>query len=276
MSNLLVTINFNELKFNLYEVLGLTNEASESRIKKSYKKLLIELHPDKNPDSNEEIFNHIIIANQVLGNPILRKDYDNYLKEKDNKILHTDLKNNFDTVIKDVDKLFPIKEEATKKFKTKIEELNNMHGVTCDLDSKNVMGQYEQLKKMRDLNISIPQEKISNRDDFNQKFESRKDTGTFNTQIISVNPNSTLGTYQPNDALVGIGDYSKLYLEDNVSTGSYTSLNMAFKIQKFDSNISEKSVKEKMEEYKNQTNQYNNRKQNDFSSKKFDDWTNSK
>ena len=276
MSNLLVTINFNELKFNLYEVLGLTNEASESRIKKSYKKLLIELHPDKNPDSNEEIFNHIIIANQVLCNSILRKDYDNYLKEKDNKILHTDLKNNFESVIKDVEKLFPIKEDATKKFKTKIEELNNMHGVTCDLDSKNVMGQYEQLKKMRDLNISIPQEKISNRDDFNQKFESRKDTGTFNTQIISVNPNSTLGTYQPNDALVGIGDYSKLYLEDNVSTGSYTSLNMAFKIQKFDSNISEKSVKEKMEEYKNQTNQYNNRKQNDFSSKKFDDWTNSK
>jgi curved DNA-binding protein CbpA len=276
MSNPLVTINFSELKFNLYEVLGLTNEASESRIKKSYKKLLIELHPDKNPDSNEEIFNHIIIANQVFGNSILRKDYDNYLKEKDNKILHTDLKNNFESVIKDVDKLFPIKEDATKKFKSKIEELNNMHGVTCDLDSKNVMGQYEQLKKMRDLNISIPQEKISNRDDFNQKFESRKDTGTFNTQIISVNSNSTLGTYQPNDALVGIGDYSKLYLEDNVSTGSYTSLNMAFKIQKFDSNISEKSVKEKMEEYKNQTNQYNNRKQNDFSSKKFDDWTNSK
>ena len=75
MSKPLVTINFNELKFNLYEVLGLTNEASESRIKKSYKKLLIELHPDKNPDSNEDIFNHIIIANQVLGNAILRKDY---------------------------------------------------------------------------------------------------------------------------------------------------------------------------------------------------------
>lgn len=262
MSKPLVTINFNELKFNLYEVLGLTNEASENRIKKSYKKLLIELHPDKNPDSNEEIFNHIIIANQVLANSILRKDYDTYLEEKDNKILHTDLKNNFESVIKDVEKLFPVKEDATKKFKNKIEELNNIHGVTSDLDSKNVMGQYEQLKKIRESHVSIPQEKISNRDDFNQKFESRKNTGTFNTQIIPVNSNSTLGTYQPNDALVGIGDYSKLYLEDNVSTGSYTSLNMAFKIQKFDSNISEKSIKEKMEEYKNQTNQYNNRKQN--------------
>jgi curved DNA-binding protein CbpA len=271
----IVTINFNELKFNLYEILGLTNEASENRIKKSFKKLLIELHPDKNPDSNEEIFNHIIIANQVLSNSILRKDYDNYLQEKDKQILHTDLKNNFDSVIKDVEKLFPIKEDADKKFKTKIEELNNKHGVN-NLNSKNVMTQYEQLKKMRDSQVSITQEKISNRDDFNQKFESRKDLGTFDSQIIQVKPNSGLGTYQPNDALVGISDYSKLYLEDNVSTGSYTSLNMAFKIQKFDSNISEKSLKERMEEYKNQTNQYNTRKHGDFSSKKFDDWSNSK
>ena len=262
MSKPLVSINFNELKFSLYEVLGLTNEASENRIKKSFKKLVIELHPDKNPDSNEEIFNHIVIANQVLGNSILRKDYDNYLQEKDIKIIHTDLKNNFDSVIKDVEKMFPVKEEATKKFKSKIEELNNKHGVNNNLNSTNVISQYEHLKKMRDSQVSIPQEKISNTNDFNQKFESRKDTGTFNSQIIQVNTNSTLGTYQPNDALVGIGDYSKLYLEDNVSTGTYTSLNMAFKIQKFDSNISEKSIKEKMEEYKNQTNQFNNRKQN--------------
>ena len=276
MSKPLVTINFNELKFNLYEVLGLTNEASENRIKKSFKKLVIELHPDKNPDSNEEIFNHIVIANQVLGNSILRKDYDNYVQEKDIKILHTDLKKDFDTVIKDVEKMFPVKEDATKQFKSKIEELNNKHGVNNNLNSKNVISQYDQLKKMRDSQINIPQEKISNTNDFNQKFESRKDIGTFNSQIIPTNPNSTLGTYQPNDALVGIGDYSKLYLEDNVSTGSYTSLNMAFKIQKFDSNISEKSLKERMEEYKNQSNQYNTRKQGDFSSKKFDDWINSK
>jgi curved DNA-binding protein CbpA len=276
MSKPLVTINFNELKFNLYEVLGLTNEASESRIKKSFKKLVIELHPDKNPDSNEEIFNHIVIANQVLGNPILRKDYDNYLEEKDKKTSHVDLKNNFESAIKDVEKLFPVKEEANKTFKTKIEELNKKHGVNDDLNSRNVMSQYEQLKKMRDSQISIPQEKISNRDDFNQKFESRKDTCAFDGQIIPINPNSSLGTYQPNDALVGIGDYSKLYAEDSVSTGNYTSLDMAFKIQKIDSNVSEKSLKERMEEYKNQTNLYNSRKPSDFSSKKFDDWSNSK
>ena len=274
MSKPLVTINYSELKFNLYEVLGLTNEASEHKIKKSFKKLVIKLHPDKNPDSNEEIFTHIIIANQVLSNSNLRKEYDNYLEEANEKTLHVDLKNNFESTIKDVEKFFPIKEDATKTFKTKIDELNKKHGVNDELNGKNIMSQYDRIKKSRDTNISIPQEKISNRDDFNQKFESRKDTGTFDSNIIQVN--SGLGTYQTNDALVGIGDYSKLYVEDTVSTGNYTSLDMAFKIQKINSNLSEKSLKERMEEYKNHTNLFNIRKPSDFSSKKFDDWSNSK
>lgn len=276
MSKPLVTINYSELKFNLYEVLGLTNEATVGRIKKSFKKLVIELHPDKNPNSNEDIFNHIIIANQVLSNSISRKDYDNYLVEADEKTLHVDLKNNFESTIKDVEKFFPIKEDANKTFKTKIDELNKKHGVNDDLNSRNIMNQYEHIKKSRDTNLSIPQEKISNRDDFNQKFESRKDTNTFDSNIIHVNSNSSLGTYQTNDALVGIGDYSKLYVEDTVSTGSYTSLDMAFKIQKINSNVSEKSLKERMEEYKSHTNLFNIRKPSDFSSNKFDDWTNSK
>lgn len=274
MSKPLVTINYSELKFNLYEVLGLTNEASENKIKKSFKKLVIKLHPDKNPDSNEEIFTHIIIANQVLSNSNLRKEYDNYLEEANEKTLHVDLKNNFESTIKDVEKFFPIKEDATKTFKTKIDELNKKHGVNDEINSKNIMSQYDRIKKSRDTNISIPQEKISNRNDFNQKFESRKDTGTFDSNIIQVN--SGLGTYQTNDALVGIGDYSKLYVEDTVSTGNYTSLDMAFKIQKINPNLSEKSLKERIEEYKNHTNLFNIRKPSDFSSKKFDDWSNSK
>jgi hypothetical protein len=39
-------------------------------------------------------------------------------------------------------------------------------------------------------------------------------------------------------------------------------------------NIPEKSVEERLKEYKNQTNVYNNRKPGDFSDKKFNDWTN--
>lgn len=274
MSKPLVSINFNELKFNLYEVLGLTPEASESKIKKSFKKLVLELHPDKNKDSNEEIYNHVIIANQVLSNPVLRKDYDNFLDEKDKKTSHLDLKSNFEESVKDLEKYFPAKEEADKTFKSKINELNTKHGVDDKFNNTNIMNKYEEIKKMRNSQINIPQEKISGEKDFNQKFESRKENGTFNDQIILTNNNTNLGTYQAVDGLATIGDYSKLYAEDTISTGAYTSLDMAFKIQKIDGDVKEKTLKERMEEYKQQTNLFKNMKPSEFSSKNFNDWPN--
>jgi molecular chaperone DnaJ len=52
-----ITINFDDLKYNLYDILGLTKDASENRIKKTFRKLVIELHPDKNKDANDELYN---------------------------------------------------------------------------------------------------------------------------------------------------------------------------------------------------------------------------
>ena len=112
MSKPLVSIDFNELIFNLYEVLGLTSDTTEAKIKKQFKKLVLELHPDKNSESNEEIYNHVIIANQVLTNPNLRKDYDGFLNNKNKKTSHLDLKNDYETSSRDIDKFFP-KKEAT-------------------------------------------------------------------------------------------------------------------------------------------------------------------
>lgn len=273
MSKPLVSVNFNELKINLYDVLGVSKDANEAKIKKNFKKYVLELHPDKNPDSNEEIYNHVIIANQVLTNPFLRKDYDSFLEEKDKKTTHFDLKNNFDDAIKDVESLFPAKESATGTFKNKLDELNKRHGYDESFNSENVMSQYQKMKKNRDSQVNIPQEKIGNNDDFNRKFEDRVDKGTFEGQIIPVQQNFGLGTWQPNDGLATLNDYSKLYAEDTVSTGAYTSLDMAFKIQKVDQDVKEKSLKERMEEYKSQTNLFNSRKPADYSNKSFTDWT---
>ncbi len=61
-----------------YEVLGITRSASNDEVKKSYKKLAFEYHPDRNPGNlkAEERFKEINEAYQVLGHPEKRARYD--------------------------------------------------------------------------------------------------------------------------------------------------------------------------------------------------------
>lgn len=63
-----------------YQVLGLTKEASLADIKKSYKKLAIQYHPDKNPDAGDK-FKEIARAYEVLSDEEKRKIYDQYGEE---------------------------------------------------------------------------------------------------------------------------------------------------------------------------------------------------
>lgn len=61
-----------------YAVLGVSKEASQEEIKKAYRKLARENHPDANPDdpAAERRFKEIGEANAVLGDPEKRKEYD--------------------------------------------------------------------------------------------------------------------------------------------------------------------------------------------------------
>jgi molecular chaperone DnaJ len=67
-------------KRDYYEVLGLSREASESEIKKAYRRLARQHHPDANPDDSgaEERFKELTEAYEVLSNPQARKAYDTY------------------------------------------------------------------------------------------------------------------------------------------------------------------------------------------------------
>jgi molecular chaperone DnaJ len=62
----------------LYRVLGVSPKASEEEIKKAYRKLARQYHPDRNPDDKaaEEKFKEISAAHDVLGDPEKRKQYD--------------------------------------------------------------------------------------------------------------------------------------------------------------------------------------------------------
>jgi molecular chaperone DnaJ len=63
-----------------YEVLGVASDASEQQIKKAFRALAMELHPDVNahdPDA-EEKFKEAAEANEILSDPDRRATYDRY------------------------------------------------------------------------------------------------------------------------------------------------------------------------------------------------------
>src|SRR6266852_4801170 len=68
------------MKQDFYVVLGVQRDASETDIKKAYRKLAMECHPDRNngDKSAEEKFKLVSEAYEVLRNPEKRAAYDRY------------------------------------------------------------------------------------------------------------------------------------------------------------------------------------------------------
>jgi curved DNA-binding protein CbpA len=70
---------------NYYELLEISETASQEVIDRVYKLLAKKYHPDLNPDNPkaaEEKFKKISAAYDTLSNPVKRKDYDEELKAK--------------------------------------------------------------------------------------------------------------------------------------------------------------------------------------------------
>jgi len=67
-------------KRDYYEVLGVQNDAGEAELKKEYRKLALQYHPDRNPDDHaaEEKFKEVSEAYSVLSDPEKRARYDRF------------------------------------------------------------------------------------------------------------------------------------------------------------------------------------------------------
>lgn len=255
MSKHVVEINFDELKFNLYELLAVSQDASEKKIKKAYRKLIIKFHPDKNNLIDEEIYNHLTLANQVLTNERLRKSYDDWLKSfgEDNSS-YIDLKENYKETVKNTKVNFPaMPSEAKISYHDKVNKLNEKHGFNQDFDNESTINKYNQKKKELENGIHI-QQNIKNKKEFNSKFNTYKVDDVNSQEIIKTNGNIVEYNQQVlGDEYMSIRNYNMLYSEESIQGNNYSSLDSAFKLQPKMEYV-EENVDKKMKDYKKMSN----------------------
>jgi curved DNA-binding protein CbpA len=264
-----IEFDFNDLKYNLYEVLNVSPTSDESKIKKTVTKLIKTFHPDKNSELEEDIYSHIMFAYQILLNKDTRKKYDNYL---DNKSLSFhELKETFNKQDKNDTK--PKESADINLFNAKLEELNKKHGYTNN-NEKSIMDTFNKVKNSRNSDINIVKEDIRDAKDFNNKFVNNKLEGKYNDQIVEWNGGpSELSTYVSGTNYTNLADMDKLYIEDTIQTSKFSSLDRAFSLQPLSCEKKDAleliTTEEKIKNYQNQSTQYKNMKPSEYTNKKY-------
>ena len=232
-----IEIDFNTLKYNLYEILNVEINDDEKKIKKKFINVIKNFHPDKNSELEEDIYYHIILANQILLNKKNREKYNEFLLGTAD--MFYELKNKF----KNNNFIFNNKE---------INKNINFNDNYDNNDNESLNDKYEKIIKNRN-NISINYDSdIINNNIFNNKFINIKENNIKSQKydIIEYLPYELIY----DNKFTNINNINKLYIEDTIITDKYSSLDKAFVLEpniNYSNNI--KTYKEKIEDYNNET-----------------------
>lgn len=240
-------INFNSLEFNLYELLNLPTTCTSEEIKKKFRKLIKQFHPDKITKVEEKIYYSITIANHILGNETSRKKYDDWLLESHKS--HSLLRNGFQEALTSVQQYFPnTKEEAAARFEADALELSKRHGEYHE-DSRKLHDIYKEKERDRGK-VNIMKEDFSSMDDFNNKFTERKKNGIYCDKIVKQNTDIQPFTFGNSSNYAELKDFHNVYKKDS-------QLEYAFKLMPAsDDQFDNKTIEQRMNEYNNATNTF--------------------
>lgn len=254
MTSFLDNIDFNNLKYNLYELLNIDKNSNYKKIKKAYKRLIIQFHPDKSSELEEEIFHNITLAYQILKNDNLRFKYDNWLLNKNTYKDQYELKNSFSSDKKDIDTYFLRQsQDNNNNFDNKVKNKELYHGLHNYKDFS-VVNNFNNNNKIRKTSDKIKKQKFNNTEDFNNNFKLKKS----GSRVLKAD-NKDLICYKTSEIkkYFSTKDYNKLYESGTIQNELYTSLDIAFLLHPemfYKKNI---DTKEKIKKYKKQTKKLN-------------------
>ena len=130
-----------------YKILDIPENASEDDIKREYRKLAMEYHPDRNPENREaeERFKKIGEAYEILGNKEKRRKYDEKRKKDKN-----------------------LSQEKRERGKTKSEkEFKRVFSA----DPENIKNMFEKAFNINDLNNLEEKEGKEHKENIEKIFE---------------------------------------------------------------------------------------------------------
>lgn len=164
------------MSVNLYDILNVQNNCTKKDIKKSYRKLLKEFHPDQ-PTGNAEMFELIVHAYNILINDKTRHEYDNFFKissqsESDHFKFKDHAKNYIET--QKVGILTKTDKDAKKDFENADKMMDMKH--KFNRHEQNEISLKDAIKRFNDIKLAREQEDIENSND--KLFEG--DIGSLN------------------------------------------------------------------------------------------------